>query len=492
MTLARRSVVSTVWNMVANGLYLVMVLIRSILLARWLPIEIFGIYAAARAIVAITSTLPSLGMDTAFLHRAPEVENEKMAADVHFTIKVVFTAVWVVLMAAYAWHFTANLDQIALLTILGCVAVAHLYQTASLVWTRRVIHRRLAVIKVVDGVVTLTTAVWIGRIYLNNGNPVWALWALLSSHLITMFANFFFLYIWKPVWRPRLRWKWEIVKYYVSFGSKSFLATVLLQLIDRVDDLWTRAWLGNEALGLYSRAYTFSTYPRELVAQPVDQVASGTYAALKGDRLRLSQAFYRTNAFLVRAGFLSSGVLFWIAPEFILLVLTDKWLPMLTVFRLMLIFTMLDPLKTAASRLMVSMGDAARPVPARVAQLVTLLVGLFTLGPLWGIEGVALAVNIMAVVGMIILFHQSRRYVDYSFRKLFLPPLVALSFALLSTGGVWIYYLEPSISFMTFLVKTAVFGAVYLLILFVIERQELMQMLQMRRYLRPTGPPEER
>jgi O-antigen/teichoic acid export membrane protein len=258
-----------------------------------------------------------------------------------------------------------------------------------------------------------------------------------------------------------------------------------LQIIDRIDDLWVRVWLGAEALGLYSRAYTFSTYPRELVAQPIDKVAGGTYAALKGDRPRLSQAFFRTNAILVRAGFFSSGLLFWIAPEFIILVLTDKWLPMLTVFRMMLIFAMLDPLKTAASRLMVSMGDAARPIPARLAQLATLAAGLFLLGPYWGIEGVAMAVNIMAVVGMTILFYQSRKYVDYSFRALFFVPLVALALALLVTWGFWVNFLAPVVDVGTFVAKTAVFTLTFLASLFLFERQQLIEMLQVGRYLRP-------
>ena len=270
----------------------------------------------------------------------------------------------------------------------------------------------------------------------------------------------------------------------MTFGGKNFISSILLQILDRLDDLWTKIQIGDTGLGFYSRAYTFATYPRELIARPINQVTSGTYAALKDDRQMLSKAFFRTNAFLIRTGFYFGGLLFWIAPEFIHLVLTDKWLPMLAVFRLMLVFTLLDPLKTAVSRLMVSMGAAARPIPARIAQLFILILGLITLGPAWGIEGVAVAVNVMLLAGIAILFHQARDYVDFSLREMFLAPSLALVGALLVAG--FIAANLPQNEWLALAVKGGGYTAVYAIILLSLERQETMRLFQLRHYLTPS------
>ena len=56
----------------ANLVVFSLLLIRAILLARWLPIEVFGIYAMASAVVELSSILADLGLGEAFLHRAPE------------------------------------------------------------------------------------------------------------------------------------------------------------------------------------------------------------------------------------------------------------------------------------------------------------------------------------------------------------------------------------------------------------------------------------
>ena len=481
MTLMRRSITSTVWSSGANFLYLLMSLARSILLARWLPIEVFGIYAAVRAFVGITAIIPNWGMGGAFLHRAPEVEDEEMAAAVHFTLKLLFTSIWIAFLLGCVRLFSIQLNATAFIIIVSTTAVSHLVQTPSLILTRRVVHRRLAIIKAVNGIANFIISLIFAQRYLKSGQIDMALWALLSIHIVTVLVSIFALYIWKPIWRPKLRWDADIARYFVTFGGKNFIGIILLQFIDRLDDLWVKVNIGNVGLGFYSRAYTFATYPRELIARPLNQVIGGTYAGLKSDRLTLSKVFFRSNAFLIRSGFYFGGLLFWIAPEFISLILTDKWMPMLTVFRLMLLFTLIDPLKTSVSRLMVSMGDATRPIPVRLLQLVILLIGLYVFGPKWGIEGVAIAVNVMLLVGISILFFQARKYVDFSLRKLFLVPLIGLTGATAVTGLVDTALID--IGWLSMLVKTAVFTSIYGLNLIFFEREETLKILQLRHQL---------
>jgi O-antigen/teichoic acid export membrane protein len=205
---------------------------------------------------------------------------------------------------------------------------------------------------------------------------------------------------------------------------------------DRIDDLWTGFYLGATSLGFYSRAYTFATYPRQILAAPTNTVAAGTYAELKGKRRLLSQAFFRINALLVRTGFFLAGILVLIAPEFIRIVLGEKWMPMLTVFRLMLVFTLLDPIKITVGYLFVAMGKPEQLLRVQVIQLTVLVGGVYLLGPSLDIVGVALAVDAMLVVGIAILLQQARKFVNYSLLWLFGAPSVALSFSLLAAYSV--------------------------------------------------------
>ncbi len=278
------------------------------------------------------------------------------------------------------------------------------------------------------------------------------------------------------MWQPRVIWLPAGMRYFLRFGSRSFLAALLSQALDRIDDLWTGFYLGETSLGLYSRAYAFATYPREVLTKPVHMVALGTYAELKGNRPLLSQAFFRSNAMLVRSGFLMAGLLTLIAPEFIRLLLGEKWLPMLNTFRLMLVFTMLDPIKSTVSKLFAAVGEPGRVVKIRLVQLVVLATGLFLLGPSFGITGVALSVNAMLVVGMAILFYQVRRYVDFSLKRLFATPSLALLTGLVLTQGILVFWDIHASDWLTGIIKFLIFSTIYGSIMFLVEGRQLAEL----------------
>ena len=229
----------------------------------------------------------------------------------------------------------------------------------------------------------------------------------------------------------------------------------------------------------------FATYPRFVLSMPIKLVAGGTYDELKGDRLRLSKAFFRTNAFLIRSGFFVGGILALIAPEFIRLILGDKWLPMLDAFRLMLVYTLLDPIKLTVANVLTTSGAPQKVVRARAVQLVVLLIGLASLGPWLGISGIALAVDAMLVVGMAILLWQAKYYVDYSLLALFGVPTIALiaglgcSYALLALVGI------AGSDWLTGAVKLAIFSLIYSGTLFLLEREQFSILVDIVNYLRP-------
>jgi len=472
--LAQRTMDSISWNIVASLTLVVVGFVRSVLLARWLPVEVFGVYTLARSIVALTAPLTSFGMGGAYLHRAPETENEDRAAAVHFTLKLAFTTGWLVLLTIGALVFTEGADRMALLVLALARGGIQLAQTPRLILMRRVVHRRLALLQFLSIILSTIIALVLALQGIT-------LWALLSVDLVTLAVTITVLYIWRPVWKPHISWSNRIVHYYLRFGSRTFLATVLSQALDRIDDLWTGIFLGNTALSYYSRAYRFATYPRSILAAPVNKVAGGTYAELKGDRLRLSQAFFRINALLVRSGFWLAGLLALVAPEFIRLLLGAKWLPMLDAFRLMLVFTLLDPIKATVASLFVAVGNPGQVVRARFVQLAILVAGIFALGPSFGITGVAVAVDIMVVAGMALLLWRARAYVDFSTLRLFAPPGLALALGLGLALAASELLSPASSDWLTGSVKAVVFSCTYGAVLFILERQQLLELVALLR-----------
>lgn len=474
MSLVERSVTSVAWNIFANLLKIAILLLRSIWLARLLPVETFGIYALAYSIVTFSGILPMFGMGSAFLHRTPETADEEQAAAVHFTLRLVLTATWAALLIIAATLFTSAELQFALIVITLAFAGLYLTDTPKIILTRRVAHRRLAMLDLLTAATTTFVAIFLA--YRGYG-----LVALLATDIVTLILAVVVMYLWRPVWRPRLVWLRDTVRYYLRFGSRAMTGSILSEALDHLDDIWVGAFLGNQSLGFYSRAYTFATYPRRLIAFPVNMVAGGTYAELKGDRHRLSQAFFRTNALLVRSGFLLGGLLVLVAPEFVRIALGDKWLPMVPAFRLMAIFTLLDPIRVTVSQVFVAIGQPERIIRVRIIQLAVLVAGMFALGLPFGIEGVAIVMNLTLLVGLVPLLHAAREHVDLSFRRMFAAPVAAISAGLLAAlSATYVACLGDNCpnDWMTGFVKAAAFLLTFGLVMWVLEKQEIIILVQ--------------
>lgn len=445
-------------------------LMRSIILARLLPVEVFGVYGAASAIISIAAIPAVFGMDRALIHRSEFTQDDVAAAPIHFSLMSISAVIWTTCMFVGIWFLSDGALRISLLVLTATSAVTLLCLTPMTILERRVVHRRRALEAVFSALLTTLVAVWLAWL----GYP---LLAILSTNMVATLLLVLMMYAWRPIWRPHWKWSGPAVRYFLGFGGKSWVATLLTEMLNRGDDLWVSYSLGAQQMGYYSRAYTFATYPRQILAGPVYAITGGAFAELKEDRDRLSKAFFRANAFLVRAGFLVTGVMLLVAPEFVQIALGDKWLPMLTSFRLLLIFALLEPLRNTISDLFLAVGAPTQLVWTRVAQLGVLLAGLFLLGARWGIEGVAVAVNLMTLMGIGVMLYRARRYVEFSLPRLFATPTVALLIALLLAYLALNIPGVQGVDWRTAATKTVAFSGAYLAVLWLLEGKNLRAML---------------
>lgn len=410
-------------------------------------------------------------MNEAYLHRSQETANEGEAIAVLFTLRMILTGVWVLTFLTGAMVFLQGSERVALIVLTLAHAVNNpLLQTSRAILTRRIVYSRLVLRDLISNIVGSVVA--LGLAWYGAG-----LWALLTTDIVNAAVTVIVLYSWRPVWIPRFKWVVPVVRYYLNFGTRSFAATFLLRASDEIDDIWIRYNLGLAALGFYTRAFQLAIYPRQILATPLSMVADGTYSELKGNRLALSKAFFRTNALIIRSGFLFAGALALTAPEFVPLLLTEKWLPMIPTFQLMLIFALLDPLRGTVANLFVAVGRPEQIIRARALQFLTLLGGLFLLGPRWNIEGVAMAVNLMLLVGTGILLWKAHEEVDFSAIRLFGPPLIAMGGGA-SAAWISLQWAGTGMWWWTGGVKFVSFTSIYVLILLMFEYQDLSKMRQ--------------
>jgi len=409
---------------------LVLGLVRSILLARFLLPKVFGLAALAIFFTDLIFRLLTLDFDSAVIHH-PQPNDRTLAG--FMLLRVGFGS----LAAVVAWLVAAPLgnayQQIPsftrLMTVLvGINLAAILSQVMEVLLRRAMAFKQLALINVCASLVMTIVAPWLAW----RGAGVWALAAELGSGVaMRLILVWGVLRPWNPTFatdRATLRWYWR-------FSLPLWWNNTTTFLSERTNDYWVGARLGSSSLGAYVKSAEYGHYLRRVLAVPVMTVAQPLFARLQNDRLRLSQAFIRVTAGLLRLGGLYGVVAFSAAPWLIPLVLGEHWLVIVQPFRIFLLLALLDPLLAAGEGLLLAVGRTRVLAGIRILQLVVFFGATVLLVSVCGMLGAVVAVNIMSMLGAIGMLVAVRRSVDYSLNRLLGWPAAAVAAALLA--GCW-------------------------------------------------------
>ncbi len=442
---------------------------RSVLMARLLTPEDFGVVAFALTFLNFTAPLRQFGLNQALIHRK---SNEKLPFDsalaVHFSLRLVLAGLFVLLVLAaipVLKHFYPQkhlLIPVLLVLTVGEVARS-LGATPTTYLQKEMRFKELAVLQLLTSfTMTLVgpTMAWVGC----------GVWAIVGEKISGVIMATFIVWVFIHPWQLHWRFDWDIIRWYVNYGKFVFLTGSANKIVNEFDDFWIGTVLGSRSLGFYSKAYEFANYPRRMVSDPIMKVLLPAFAKVQDSPIRLSQAYYRASSLIVRVGFLAGGALLLVAREFVLTFLKSQWLPMVLTFRLMVIFVLLEPLRIVSGNLVNAVGHPEYQTRTRLTQSI-ISIPLVILGAhWWGIQGVAIAVDVVLLVGLFIILYQIESIVQISLLKMLLYPTIALGIGLLL--GFQISSLAPDIAPLQLAIKTVVFGSIYILVLVLFERKE--------------------
>jgi teichuronic acid exporter len=477
--IAALTVKGSFYSLFASLITITLGVIRFALLLYFLLPEDFGVFTQALFFVALTSQLRLPGLDLAIIQKNDIDESTRRT---YFSLKIIFLLTSLCIMAILTGPISQTYPDMPLLegillALLGIELIKELNGVQESLLRRTITFRPIAIADVISSItMTIITPYLAWRGY--------GAWSLVAETVTGQLARGIVFWGFYRVWWPRFGWNRQVAANLWNFSARMWAHSFLNFFIDRFDDFWIGRSLGQTALGYYSRAYEAARYPRRIIAQPLLSVFYSTFSRLQADRAGLSRAFYRLMSLMVRISFGFSLFFIFTAPE-IISFLGEKWEPMLLTFQLMIVYTLLDPLAAGAADLLISVGKPGLTVRVRFLQVLLFIPLVVGLSSRSGIEGVAIAADVMVLLGTFLLFYYTRRYVDYSSRRLWGWPLVGFVLAsvmILAMGSVW-QVMNP---FLAVLGKMMIILVFYVGLLFFVERKEMKAYWQM---LRPAISP---
>lgn len=424
MKIGQKAVQSTIYASINTYASLGITIVSSIIMARLLVPEHFGVVALGNFFLSLFGRVREFGLDYALIHRQEDLTE---AFKVHFTLQVGLALVNFLLVLLSVPFLSRYYSQevMAVLIVLALATILKAASSTPRVYLEKELNFKLTTI--VD-IVALFLSVILGVASAVSGLGLWSLVILNVSGIVITFLG---LTIFSG-WKIALSFNRQIIKWYLSFGIFLFIGAITSFILFQYNDFILGTFLGTAVLGFYTKAFQFAQLPTGLVTAVVSKVALPTYSKLQSDREKLGVAFNLVLRNIFRASAPFSLILFILAEDFVAFFLGEKWLPMVPIFKLLLIFSMLRPIFDDTGAFLTAIGKPHLLSKYLSIQAVVLLVLTPLMVVLYQENGAAISLNLVMVLGILLSYYYANRHIRIDYRNIFLPTLAATALTYLT------------------------------------------------------------
>lgn len=230
-------------------------------------------------------------------------------------------------------------------------------------------------------------------------------------------------------WLPGGEFSMSSIRQLIRFSGGVLGANLITYVQRNTDSLLIGRYLGSSPLGHYQMAYQLMLFPLQQVSSVMVRVLFPTLSQLQHDLPRLRSTYLKAISAIALITFPMMMGLFAVAQDFIVVVLGEKWLPMLPVLEILTWVGMMQSVATTVGTIYLSIG-AIRQAFLLSLFSTPVLISLVTIGLQWGITGVAIGYAIATFAMFYVTLYFAFRLVDLSVldfhRSLWRPFICAL------------------------------------------------------------------
>lgn len=449
----------------------------TLVVARLLTPADYGLVGMAAVLLGLITLFSEFGLGTAVV-TFHDLE-ARQRAELH-TVAVMLGVLGFLVSCGLAMpmglFFRApRLPWVIVVTATGFLAVA--YRTVPYAMLQKEMRFRL--LAVLDAVQVVAQAV---------GTLVLAVlgfgyWALVLGGLIGKTMSAFLPFVYEPVRFARPRWK--SIERELRFSWHVIGGRLCYYGYDSADMLIIGRILGAVPLGAYSLGYTLAHAPAEKLAMVTNRVALSLFAAVRNDLTALRRYLRNLTQGISLLIFPAGVGAVLVAPEFVHLVLGNKWVGAIVPLQLLSLYASFRAIRTLLSPLLNALGEPRLVMKNNLVMLCVLPI-CFYIGSHWGTAGVAACWVLIYPVLTLPMFRDALRKADMK-KGEYLQALWPAISGLIPMVVVVLFlkwWLPQSLPLYVRFGAQAVAGAVaYFVMLVALHRDRLLAIYQLRKLL---------
>jgi len=400
--------------------------ISTIVLARLLAPEDFGLVATGMLVIGFATKFGEFGFHMGLIQRKEEITAKHI--DTLFVMDFAFKLVlWLII-----YIFTPNLatyfNDPRLLTALPVIAfymLAECFSTTPLtVLKRNMDFKSTSMISTAERYTGITLSIVFAALGFGY-------WSLIYSKIIGVLLSGLLASI-KTRWYPKPRYDHQASKELFRFGIMISLRNLFRYGADNVDYFFVTKVLGSRELGFYEKAFRLMRLPQRRISRAVNRVVFSAFARIQDEPERIRRAFRKLILAISLVSYPVLLMMAFVAPLFIPLVLGEKWRPSVLPLQIMCIAGLLRSMDPFLNSLLTATGFVKSTVTRRAFEFGLLTLAAF-LGVKHGIVGVSIAVVLAAIVVLFLMLSIITRVTRVQWKDYFGPQVPAI----IATAGMF-------------------------------------------------------
>lgn len=401
-----------IWRILQQYSSYIIKIIVQIVLARLLLPEDFGLIAIVMVFVNIAEIIAISGFGTALVQKKdPDYKDFStvLTSSMVFSFIAYFAVFLFAPVIADIYH---NEKLILVLRVYGIAIFIQSYFSIQ----NALVAKKFQFKK--SFIATLLATIISGAISIFAAYSGVGIWALVIQSICASVLSVIILHFLVP-WVPKFGFDFERFKMLFSFSWKILLASLLGSVLEDLYNLVIGKFYGEEMLGYYKQG---NSYPSAILGQTknaINAVILPAYSIYQNDKERLRLEVKKMTHLSVFLIFPMALGLAAISRNFVLVILTEKWLPCLFFLRLECIFFATLPLASSINMAMTAIGRSDIALKLESIKLLLSILCVIFLHSV-DIEFLCIARVAIAVFVTLLSVFVSNKQIGYGFKDLFI------------------------------------------------------------------------
>lgn len=389
-------------------------LVISIVLARLLLPEAYGIIAAVSVFTGLASVFVSGGFGSALVQKKDA--DDKDFATV-FTYNTAFSlAIYLIIFFAAPWLvriFNPSYDYELLTLVLRVVAIGLVFESYSsfhrYILIKRMKFRKIFILSLcgtaISGVIGIVMA------YLGCG-----VWAMVTQTIMASLSNAILFSIFLE-WKPHFYFSFTRFKPLFSYGFKIMLSSLFISIYGDITSFAIGNKYVSEDLAYYKKGINF---PKLIALNVVSAINTALFPVMAtiedpDEMKQLVRKFSRVIAFTITPMMFGFAA---VATNFVKLFLTDKWLPCVIFLQISCMNYAVQSIARPSLQYLTATGKATTylvlDIIRKVIAICLLITAIFVGKGVWILAVSELVANFIAIF---VNMYPGKKHIGYAIRE---------------------------------------------------------------------------